>query len=73
MVFIKSNNEGSDKGYFLEVDVQHSEKLHNLHNDFPCLPGKIRIRKAEKGVANLHDRKKYAIYIRKLKQALNHG
>ena len=33
--FIKIYNEKSDKGYFLEVDVQYSEKLHELHNDLP--------------------------------------
>ena len=31
--FIKNYNEESDEGYFLEVDVQYPEKLHNLHND----------------------------------------
>ena len=30
--FIKNYNEGSDEGYFLEVDVQYLEKLHELHN-----------------------------------------
>ena len=25
---------------FLEVDVQYSEKLHELHNDLPIFPGK---------------------------------
>ena len=29
--FIKSDNEESNKGYFLEVDVQYYEKLHELH------------------------------------------
>ena len=29
--FIKSYNEESNKGYFLEVDVQYHEKLHELH------------------------------------------
>ena len=29
--FIKNYNEESDAGYFLEVDVQCSENLHNLH------------------------------------------
>ena len=28
--FIKNYNEESDEGYFLEVDVQHLEKLHEL-------------------------------------------
>ena len=33
--FIKNYNEESDEGYFLEVDVQYPEKLHELHNDLP--------------------------------------
>ena len=33
--FIKSHNEESDEGYFIEVDVQYPEKLHELHNDLP--------------------------------------
>ena len=36
--FIKSYNKDSDKGYFLEVDVQYLEKLRKLHNDLPFLP-----------------------------------
>ena len=35
--FIKNYKEESDKGYFLEVDVQYSKKLHELHNDLPFL------------------------------------
>ena len=30
--FIKSYNDDSDEGYFLEVDVQYPKNLHNLHN-----------------------------------------
>ena len=30
---IKNYNEENDKGYFLEVDIQYLEKLHELHND----------------------------------------
>ena len=33
--FIKDYNEESDEGYFLEVDLQYPEKLHELHNDLP--------------------------------------
>ena len=33
--FINSYNKESDEGFFLEVDVQSSEKLHKLHNDLP--------------------------------------
>ena len=35
---IKNYNEESDERYFLEVDVQYPEKLHELHNDLPFLP-----------------------------------
>ena len=30
--FIRKYNEESDKGYFLEVDIQYLENKHNLHN-----------------------------------------
>ena len=70
--FIKIYNEESDEGYFLQVDVQYSKTLHEFHNDLPFLPERMKIEKVEKGVANLHDRIKYVIHIRNLKQALNH-
>ena len=71
--FIKSYNEESDEGYFLEVDFQYLEKLHELHNDLPFLPEKMKIKKVQKLVTNLHDKTEYVINIRNLKQALNHG
>ena len=60
--FTKNYNEESDKGYFLEVDVQYTEKL-------PFLPKRMKIEKVEKLVANLHDKIEYVIHIRNLKQA----
>ena len=33
--FIKIYYEESDEGYFLEVNVQYPEKLHELHIDLP--------------------------------------
>ena len=33
--FIKNYNEESNKGYFLEVNVQYLEKLYDLHNNLP--------------------------------------
>ena len=32
--FIKNYNEDCEEEYFLEVDVQYPEKLHELHNYF---------------------------------------
>ena len=39
--FIESYNEESDKEYFLEVDIQYLQILHNPHNDLSSLPEKI--------------------------------
>ena len=43
--FIKSYNEQSDEGYFLEVDIQYPRKLHELHNDLPLLLERMKIEK----------------------------
>ena len=71
--FIKSYNEEKDTGYFLAVDAQYPEKLHDLHNDLPFLPERMKIEKVEKRVANLNDENEYVIHIRKFKEALKHG
>ena len=71
--FIKNYNEESDERYFLEVDVQYLEKLHEFYNDLLFLPERMKIEKVEKLVANLHDKTEYVIHIRNLKQALHHG
>ena len=72
-ILLKKYNEESDEGYSLEVDVQYPEKLHELHNDLPFSPERMKIGKVEKFVTNLHDKTEYVIHIRNLKQALNHG
>ena len=71
--FMKNYNEESHEGYFLEVEVQQTEKLHELHNDLPFLPERMKTEKVERLVANSHDKTEYVIYIRNLKQALNYG
>ena len=43
--FINNYNEESDEGYFLEVDVQYLENLHELRNGLPFLPERIKIKK----------------------------
>ena len=71
--FIKSYNDDSDEGYFLKVDVQYPENLHNFHNDLSFLHERMKIKKGEKLVANWNDKKEYVIHIRNLKQVMNHG
>ena len=70
--FIMNYKGQSDEEYFLKVDVQYPEKLHELHNDFSFLPEGTKIEKVEKLVTNLQDKTEYVIHIRNLKQELNH-
>ena len=71
--FIKNYNEESDEGYFLEVNVQYLENLHEFQNDLSFLPERMKTEKVEKFVANLHDKTGYVIHIRNLKQSLTNG
>ena len=71
--FIKNYNGNSYKGYILEVDVKYPKILHDLHSDLSFLPKRIKIDKCKKLVCGLHNKKKYVVHIKSLKQALNHG
>ena len=71
MMVRNSNNRGV--GYVLEVDVKYPRELHDLQNDLPFMCEKIRVNGVEKLVPNLHDKKKYVIHVKALKQALDHG
>ena len=71
--FIKNYDENSDKGYFIEIDVEYSKKLFNSHKDSPFLPERKKVEKVEKLICSTEDKEKYVIHIRALKQALNHG
>ena len=70
--FIKNYDEDSNKGYILEVDVEYLKDLNNLHSDLPFLSERMKIKKCNKLVWNLHDEKEYVVQIRALKQAMNH-
>ena len=72
-IFIKKYNDESDEGFFLEVDVQYTKKLHKLHNDLPILLERKKTKKIENLVTNLYEKNKYVIHIKNLKQVLNHG
>ena len=71
--FIKDYDENSNKGYFIEVDVEYPKILLSLHNDLPFLPERNRIQKCNKLVCNIYDKENYVVHKRALKQALNYG
>ena len=71
--FIKNYVEKSDKGYFLEVDMQYPKKLWNSHKELPYLPERKKIEKVEKLAGSIEDKEKYVIHIRALKEALDNG
>ena len=40
---VMSIDEKSEIGYFLEVDLQYPDELHELHNDYPLAPEKLAV------------------------------
>ena len=71
--FIKNYDKNSDKGYFIEVDIDYPKELLNLHEDLPFLTETEKLNKVEKLICSIEDKEKYVIHIRALEQALNHG
>ena len=51
----------------LEVDLEYPEDLHDLHNDYPLAPERLKIEGVEKLIPNLEDKKKYIIHHESLK------
>ena len=35
--------ENGKKGLILEVDLEYPQELHNLHNDYPITPEKVKV------------------------------
>ena len=56
--FIKNYSEKSNEEYFIKVDVQFPENLHELHNDLPFLPKINKTDKVKNFVADLRDTKR---------------
>ena len=40
---VNSINEKIEIGYFLEVDLEYLDELHELHNDYPLAPEKLAV------------------------------
>ena len=70
-MMVRNSNRGV--GYVLEVDVKYPREPHYHQNNLPFMCEKIGVNGVEKLVPNLHDKKKYVIHVKALKQALDHG
>jgi hypothetical protein len=75
-------NEDSNKGLILEVDLEYPKELHNLHNDYPLGPEKIKkIQKkfnistglVHKLIPTLNNKEKYVIHYRTLQLYIDLG
>lgn len=72
ILFLSDNDE---IGYFLEVDIDYPDNLHEIHNDFPFLSEKKTPphSKVEKLLTTLEDKRRYVLHYLNLKQAIEHG
>ena len=58
----------------LEVDLEYPKELHDLHNDYPLCPERVKCDKGvEKLIPNLRDKTKYVIHYKNLMQCLKLG
>ena len=57
----------------LEVDLEYPRGLHDLHNDYPLAPERLKIGGVEKLIPNLWDKKKYIVHHENLKLYLDLG
>ena len=55
------------------IHIEYPKELHENHKELPFLAERMNIRKEEKLLANLKDKKEYAVQIKTLNQALKHG
>ena len=53
--------------YFLEVDLEYPEDLHELHNDYPLAPERTKIGNVEKLISNLNNKTNYVVHYVNLK------
>ena len=57
----------------LEVDLEYSKGLHDLHNDYPLAPETVTINDTKKLIPHLGNRKKYVLHHETLRQCLKYG
>ena len=62
-----------DAPCILEVDLDYPRDLHDLRNDYPLAPERLKIGNVEKLIPNLWDKEKYIVHHENLKLYLELG
>ena len=57
----------------LEVDLEYTKDLHDLHNDYPLAPDHIEENGVEKFIPNFYNKKKYVVHHEALKMYVKQG
>ena len=50
----------------LEVDLEYPEQLHDIHNDYPLAPERVKIGEVEKLIPNLNNKTNYVVHYENL-------
>ena len=51
----------------LDVDLEYPKDLHNLHNDYPLAPERVKMANVGKLISNLNDKTKYVVHYENFK------
>ena len=51
----------------LEVDIEYPEDLHDLQNDYPLAPERVKIGNLEKLIPNMNNKTSYVVHYENLK------
>ena len=62
-----------DTPCIVEVDLEYPRDLHDLHNDYPLAPERLKINNVEKLISNLWDKEKCIVHHENLKLYLGLG
>ena len=57
----------------LEVDLEYPKELHDLHNNYPLAPERLKIGGVAKLIPNLYDKKNYVVHHKTLTQCESLG
>ena len=64
----RSHSCETSEACILEVDLEYPKELHDLHNDYPLAPERLKIGGIEKLIPNLYEKKNYVVHHKTLKQ-----